>query len=79
MCPTAPSGLWVIGIKKDLARVFPRHALCVAEALADMQAATVHSHSVASAQLTTPGHGYNGDTTRQDGTTGQARFSKVER
>jgi hypothetical protein len=42
-------------------------------------AATVWFNSATQAQLTTPGHGYSGNTTRQDGTTGHARFSAVER
>jgi hypothetical protein len=44
-----------------------------------MQAATVHPYSAASAQLTTPGHGYSGDMTRQYGTTGRVMFSAIER
>jgi hypothetical protein len=52
---------------------------CITEVPANMQATKVHPHSAVSAQLTTPGHGYSGDTTRQDGTTGRARFSAVER
>jgi hypothetical protein len=42
---------------------------CVTEAPVDVQAATVRLYGAASAQLTTPGHGYRGDTTRQVGTT----------
>jgi hypothetical protein len=48
---------------------------CITEALAGVQVTTVHLYSVASAQLTTPGHGYRADTTQQDGTTGRAMFS----
>jgi hypothetical protein len=44
-----------------------------------MQAATVHPYSAVSAQLTTHEHGYNGDMTRQYGTTGRAMFSAIER
>jgi hypothetical protein len=44
-----------------------------------VQAATVSPYSAASAQLTTPGHGYRGDTTRQDSTTVRAIFSAAER
>jgi hypothetical protein len=44
-----------------------------------MQAATVCSYSAASAQLTTPGHGYSGDVTRQDNITGRAMSSAAER
>jgi hypothetical protein len=44
-----------------------------------MLAAKVHPYSAASAQLTTPGHGYNGDVTRQDGITGRVMFSAAER
>jgi hypothetical protein len=40
-----------------------------------MHAATVRLYSAASAQLTTPGHGYSGNTTRQDDTTALAMFS----
>jgi hypothetical protein len=36
-------------------------------------------NSATQAQLTTPGHGYNSDTTRQDGTTERARFSAAKR
>jgi hypothetical protein len=43
------------------------------------QAGTVRFNSATQAQLTTPGHGYSGDTTQRDGTTGRARFSAVER
>jgi hypothetical protein len=45
----------------------------------DMQAVTVLLYSVASAQLITTRHGYSGDMTRQDGTTGQDMFSAAER
>jgi hypothetical protein len=70
-CPTAPGGLWTIGIKKGLAalgtqlgsRVSKAHS-CITKAPADVQAATLHLYSVASAQLNTPRHGYRGDTTR---------------
>jgi hypothetical protein len=44
-----------------------------------VHAATVRLYSVASAQLTTPGHGYRGDTNRQDDTTVRAMFSAAER
>jgi hypothetical protein len=46
--------------------------------LQDVQAATVRLYSVASVQLTTPGLGYSGDMTRQDGTTALAIFSTAE-
>jgi hypothetical protein len=39
------------------------------------QAATVRFNSATQAQLITPGHGYSGDTTRQDGTTMLTMFS----
>jgi hypothetical protein len=39
------------------------------------QAATVRFNSATQSQLTTPGHGYSGDTTRQDGTTALTMFS----
>jgi hypothetical protein len=38
-------------------------------------AATVHFNSTTQAQLTTPGHGYSDDTTRQDDTTALTMFS----
>jgi hypothetical protein len=44
-----------------------------------VQASTVRPYSAASAQLTTPGHGYSGDVTRQDGITGRIMFSAAER
>jgi hypothetical protein len=59
-------------------RVFKAH-LCVTEAPADVHAATMRLYNAASTQLTTPGHGYRGDTTRQDGTTVHAMFSTAER
>jgi hypothetical protein len=75
--PRPPGGLWTIGIKKDLAALgtqldsrVSKARLCITKVPADMQDATVHPYSVASGQLTTPGHDYNGDMTRQDGTTG---------
>jgi hypothetical protein len=43
--------------------------------LQDMHAATVRLYSVTLAQLTTPGYGYSGDTTRQDGTIALIMFS----
>jgi trimethylamine:corrinoid methyltransferase-like protein len=52
---------------------------CVIEALAAVQITAVCLYSAALAQLTTPGHGYNADMTQQDGTTGRAMFSAVER
>jgi hypothetical protein len=80
-----PGGLWTTEIKKVLnalgmqlgSRISKVH-LCVTEASADMQAATVRPYSAASAQLITPKHGYRGDTTQQDGTTIQAMFSAVK-
>jgi hypothetical protein len=86
MCPTAPNGLWTTGIKKSLAtlgtqigsRVYKARS-CVNEAPEDMHAATVHPYSAASAQLTTPEHGYSGDVTQQDGITEHAMFSAAER
>jgi hypothetical protein len=41
-------------------------------------AATVRFNSATQTQLTIPGHGYSDDTTRQDATTGRARFSAAE-
>jgi hypothetical protein len=85
MCLTASDGLWTTEIKKSLPALGTRLAsrvskacLCVTEAPVDVQAATVHPYSATLAQLTTPGHGYRGDTTRQDGTTMQAMFSAAE-
>jgi hypothetical protein len=82
----SPGGLWTTGIKKVLAalgtqlgsRVSMARS-CVTEMPADVQAATMRLYSVTSAQLTTPRHGYRGDTTQQDGTTVRAMFSAVER
>jgi hypothetical protein len=84
MCHTALGGLWITGIKKCLAalgtqlgsHISNAHS-CVTEASVDVHAATVRLYSAASAQLTTPGHGYSGDMTRQDGTTALAMFSTV--
>jgi hypothetical protein len=81
-----PSGLWTTGIKKYLAaldtqlgsRVF-KACSCITEVPTDVQAATVRPYSAASVQLTTSGHGYNGDVTLQDGITGRVMFSAVER
>jgi hypothetical protein len=77
--------LWTTGIKKGLAALGMQLGLhistarsCITEALVDMQAAIVRLYSAASVQLTTPRHGYRGDTTRQDGTTGLAMFSAAE-
>jgi hypothetical protein len=64
----------------------PRHAAglaCVQSAVACyqgtykacVQAATVWFNSATQTQLTTPRHGYSGDTTRQDGTTALTMFS----
>jgi hypothetical protein len=85
MCPTAPGGLWITGIKKGLAALATQLGSCVSmarscitEAPADVQAAIVRPYSAMSAQLTTLGHGYRGDTTRQDGTTVHAMFSAAE-
>jgi hypothetical protein len=39
------------------------------------QATTVQFNSATLAQLTTPGHGYSGDMTRQDGTMALTMFS----
>jgi hypothetical protein len=65
----APDGLWITGIKKGLAalgtqlgsRVSKAHSY-VTEASEDVQAATACPYSAASAQLTTPIHGYRCDT-----------------
>jgi hypothetical protein len=51
--------------------VFRRHARALP--------AIVQLYSATPAQLTTPGHAYSGDTTRQDGTTVLAMFSTAER
>jgi hypothetical protein len=82
----APSGLWTIGIKKDLTTLgmqlgsrVSKVRSCVTEAPADVQTATVRLYSAASVQLTTPRHGYRGDTTRQDGIMGRVMFSAAER
>jgi hypothetical protein len=52
---------------------------CITKAPVDVQAATVHPHSAASTQLTTPGHGYSGGMTQQVGIMGWAMFRVVER
>jgi hypothetical protein len=78
-------GLCTTGIKKGLvalgtqlgSRIFKAHS-CVTEAPADVHVATVCLYSAASAQLTTPGHSYKGDMTRQDSTTVRVMFSAVE-
>jgi hypothetical protein len=79
-----PQRLWAVGIKKGLAALgtqlgsrVSRARSCVTEVLGDVQAATVWLYSVASAQLTTPGHGYNGNMTRQDGIMALAMFRIV--
>jgi hypothetical protein len=71
MCPTAPGRLWTTGIKKGLAALGTQLGSRVSEVRscntkvpADVQATTVRPYSAASAQLTTPGHCYRGDTTR---------------
>jgi hypothetical protein len=81
-----PYGLWIEGIKKCLAALgtqldsrVSKTRSCVTEASVDVQIITVLLYSAASAQLTTPEHGYNGDTTRQDGTIGRVMFSAAER
>jgi hypothetical protein len=61
--------------------MFSRHARALPKDLQDVQAATVQLRSVASAELTTPVHGYSGDMTRQDGivTLGHVQCSRVIR
>jgi hypothetical protein len=59
--------------------MFPMHARALLKHLQDVQAATMWLYSTASAQLTTPVHGYSGDMTRQYGITGRTMFSAVER
>jgi hypothetical protein len=80
-----PGGLWTKEIKKvldalhmQLGSHISKIRSCVTEVSADVQAATVHPYSAASAQLITPKHGYRGDTTQQDGTTIQVMFSAVK-
>jgi hypothetical protein len=80
-----PGGLWTTEIKKSLAAVgiqlgsrVSKARSCVTEAPADVQTAIVCPYNAASAQLTTFGHGYNGDVTRQDDITGRAMFSATE-
>jgi hypothetical protein len=79
-----PSGLWTTGIKKCLAapgtqlgsHVFKaRSRVTEAPARRVTHVATVWFNSAMSAQLTTLGHGYSGDTIRQDGTMVLAMFS----
>jgi hypothetical protein len=81
-----PSGLWITGIKKGLAALATqlgsrvcKTRSCITEALVDVQDGTVCPYSAALAQLTTHGHDYRGDTTRQDGTTVRTIFSAAER
>jgi hypothetical protein len=59
--------------------MFTRHVRVLPKRLKDVHAATVRLYSAALAQLTTPGHGYSDDVTRQDGTTGRDMFSTAER
>jgi hypothetical protein len=59
--------------------MFPKHARALLKRLQDVHATTVQLYSAALAQLTTPRHGYRGDTTRQDGTRVWAMFSAAER
>jgi hypothetical protein len=86
MCPTALGELWTTRIKKGLVVLGTQLGLhvfkvcsCVTEASVDVQAAIVRLYIATSAKLTTPGHGYSGDMTQQDGTTGRTMFSAVER
>jgi hypothetical protein len=76
----APSGLYTTGIKKGLAALGTQlgHYRVLPKRLQDVQATTVRLYNAALTQLTTPGHGYSGDMTRQDGTTGRAIFRAVE-
>jgi hypothetical protein len=80
-CHVSHGPRWVVDHmnKEQLGSRVSKVRSCVTEASADVQVATMHIYSAASAQLITPGHGYNGDTTRQDGTTGRAMFSVAER
>jgi hypothetical protein len=66
----APGGPWITGIKKGLAALgtqldshVSKARLCITEAAVDVQDTTVCPYSAVLAQLTTLGHGYNGDTT----------------
>jgi hypothetical protein len=81
--PTAPSRLWTTGIKNDLSLRHATGLACFQSTLACYrgacktcgQAVIVRFNSATPAQLTTPGHGYSGNTTQQDGTTALAMFS----
>jgi hypothetical protein len=44
--------------------MFSKHGRVLLRRLQDVQAATVRLNSAMQAQLTTPGHGYSGDTTQ---------------
>jgi hypothetical protein len=55
--------------------VFLSHARELLKCMQNVQVATVRLYNAASDQLATPGHGYNGDMTRQDDTTVLAMFS----
>jgi hypothetical protein len=78
-----PSGLWTIGIKKGLAAPGTQLGSHVSKALSRVTEAPASRANMPlqfgqpcnAAQLTTPGHDYNGDTTHQDGTTTLTMFS----
>jgi hypothetical protein len=69
--PTAP--LTAIGPDKTGQSGLPNRTIWFLQFRAGASA-----YSATSAQLTTPIHGYRGDTTRQDGTTVRAMFSAAE-
>jgi hypothetical protein len=84
MYPMAPSGLWTTRIKKGLAAPGTQLGSHVSKSTvayyrgackACRHANTVRFNSTTHAQLTTPGHDYSGDTTRQDGTTALTMFN----
>jgi hypothetical protein len=83
--PMLPRGPGLTSPRVEL-RCCPRHAAGLARVQSTVacyrgackacrQVATVRFNNATHAQLTTPGHGYSGDTTRQDGTTALTMFS----
>jgi hypothetical protein len=59
--------------------MFLKHGRVLPRSLQEVHTAKVQFNSATQAQLTTYGHDYSGDTTRQDGTTALGLFSAVER
>jgi hypothetical protein len=86
-CCHIPHGpQWAVDHRNKEGSTCPRHTdglTCVQSTVACYRstckacghAATVRFNSATQSQLTTPRHGYNGDTTHQDGTTALTMFS----